>query len=101
MIKLYTSDATQDCDLWPYKSEAAATAAFSAGRTITGWQETDFGDCWVKAYNRPHITKAGYVNINGIKCTVRHPGHHPGGNCYWLTPVLPVMTPVWADENAE
>lgn len=89
----------QDADLYEYESEAKATEALHScyEEKIIGWEEADFGDCWVKFYEEPEVDDDGYTEIDGIKCNVQHPGTHPGGKAWWCTPTEPVMVPVFSD----
>lgn len=105
---LYTSDeietgwAAEGADLERYETEADATAAFQSrycDAKITGWEEVSFTDCWVKCRNAPELNAEGYAEIDGIKCHVRRPGTHPGGNAWWCTPVDEVMVPILENLN--
>ena len=51
-----------------------------------------FSDCWVKTYVFPeaHAPWLGDLTLSDI--WVLHPGQHPGGNKYWITPNVNVLT---------
>lgn len=61
---------------------------------IVEWQEGYFSDCWIKSYEAPELDEDGLAEHDGIKCRVRNPGQHPGGNCWWLEPAETVYCPM-------
>lgn len=118
MSKLYTTDetdgyATQDADICDYDNHENAKFWLSDkyhGFQITGFKEVDFPDCWLKCREKPalylnggqnriHFLKSGNVMAYNIECYVLHPGQHPGGDVYWLTPIEPVYAPILVEDN--
>jgi len=74
------------------------------GLKIGSWTEADgASDAWLKLHCHPskhfEINDAGNAIIDGIECTIKAPGTHPGGDAYWLDPVDTVMIPVWNPED--
>jgi len=66
---------------------------------IIGWEKANpAGDAWIKLHCHPskhfEINDAGNAIVNGIECTIKAPGTHPGGDAYWLDPAESVLTPI-------
>ena len=57
--------------------------------------KASFSDCWIKLHSQffdaqTEATNRG-VMYQGIECTVRPPGHHPGSSgYYWLDPLVTI-----------
>lgn len=69
-------------------------------RQIIGWQEGDYGDCWYKASRKPEVDENGEADFDGMKCSVRNPGTHPGGKRWWIDPADPVLVPVYEEDES-
>lgn len=96
---------TLDCDIdFNISVDAALYKCEPNVDNIVGWDSGRFGDCWIKINDKEMISfldeKEEYGMYAGVECRVRHPGNHPGGNSYWLTPVGEVLCPIWmVDDN--
>lgn len=99
--KKYTLDINENCDIHLGNlDEAKRGFNENSDCQIIGWEVadmTDFGDCWVKIWEKPDLDTNGCAEIDGIKCKVQNPGTHPGGNCYWLTPSDDVYIPIYSN----
>lgn len=69
---------------------------------IESWEQNYFGDCWLKllANPEPYLNDDGTLTVDGIQCRVTPPGQHPGGQAWWITPIEPVYTPVYSEDQS-
>lgn len=51
----------------------------------------EFGDCWIKAAQKPAVGDPTLTPFTFNDVRVQHPGEHPGGRFYWLTPRRDVL----------
>lgn len=62
---------------------SAYRAGLDDGETIT-FDDGDFGDCWLKLADGPEAGQIAPFSAEDV--SVLHPGQHPGGDLYWVTP---------------
>ncbi len=103
---LYTTDDLLDgCNInshnGDFESLTKAVQPRFIGLKITGWEPVKEGDCWIKSYKEPELDDEGYTVIDGIKCSVRAPGGHPGLKSWWCDPIETVWAPVVEEELDE
>jgi hypothetical protein len=95
-IMLFTYDIIEDDGFYSENANILQADILPEDDDVIKWVESNGShDCWVKCYHKPEMDEDGYDCINNIKCHVRFPGNHPGGNAYWLDPVHPVMIPIY------
>lgn len=49
-------------------------------------EEGTFGDCWIKDRAVPKVGDPHLSPFSFTQIIVQHPGQHPGGAYYWITP---------------
>ena len=62
-----------------------------------------FADYWVKLHHRPTADEledyAEDIGCSADDLIVQNPGSHPGGNAWWITPRINILTPVLKEES--
>lgn len=56
----------------------------------------EFGECWFKSVMEPDGLSVGPFSLDEVR--VLWPGGHPGGNFFWVTPVVDVHVLLDVDE---
>lgn len=51
----------------------------------------DFGDCWIKVLKEPHEQETYFAPFKRDEIYIAHPGSHPGGPYYWLSPRADIL----------
>lgn len=54
-------------------------------------EEGFFGDCWIKAHDKPKVGADYLSPFSFTQLSVRAPGQHPGGFGYWIEPRVDVL----------
>jgi len=65
--------------------------------SFKGWLPGIFSDAWFKTYVSPDDESFDDAILPFVRdqMSVQHPGTHPGGRCWWITPqTVEVYTPV-------
>lgn len=88
----------QDATIHKFKTMDEARAYLLSGYDPADWDHTsavikpaDFSDCWIKSNGKPRIGVSWIAPFSYSQLTVKHPGQHPGGSGYWITPAVDVL----------
>lgn len=94
-----SGELSEDEYLFRFEDENQAKEYFLKrlhGLTISGFKEKRFGDFWIRVYEKPESNF-----FAGIECHIKAPGQHPGGNCYWVKPIEPILVPIFDETDDE
>ncbi len=110
MTKFYaTIDAedgiiSQNADIFAFDTRADAEAYLRQGFDEAEWavkiEDGRFSDCWIKCGSQPDEDHIDFAPFALEDCSVRGPGQHPGGHCWWIEPRAEVLVPAprWVGE---
>lgn len=63
--------------------------------------EGHWRDCWLRSYDDiKNINIWDVVPFKPEQLQIRNPGTHPGGNCFWIRPNMPVYTVRYVPEES-
>ena len=82
---------SSDANIVRFDSRAQAAAYLLDAYPASDWDHSsaeieagDYNDCWRKVHEYPEA--AWVAPFRRCDVSVQHPGQHPGGKAYWITP---------------
>jgi hypothetical protein len=92
----------RDATIRKFATEAEARAYLLQGYDPKEWDLStaeigpgDYRDCWMEWMKAPRVGNPGagdgYAPFTFNQLFIQHPGQHPGGRFWWITPAVDVL----------